>query len=30
VLATTDKNLAVVARGFGIKAIDLTSEVVPS
>jgi predicted nucleic acid-binding protein len=30
VLATIDKNLAVVARAFGIKAIDLTFEVVPS
>ena len=30
VLATADKRLAVAARSFGIKAIDLTSEVVPS
>jgi hypothetical protein len=30
VLATTDKELAVVARTYGIRAIDLTSEVSPS
>jgi hypothetical protein len=30
VLSTVDKTLALVARGFGLKSIDLTSEVVPS
>jgi len=30
VLATADKNLATVARGYGIRVVDLTSETVPS